>query len=269
MSVVEAKNVMFVGESNAQISSLKESLKNECAVITCTSCLEGLNSLNLFKNIDLVIINQQHNDPNCSALLFGLQNSNETIHMPVLTYVDNIEARINQALMRGAADYFTPTEDLDSVLQKVKSNFGQASTYTGVPSVDISEAKTASTLNETKVYVVEDDPLLRTLLTTKFDIANVTHDFSADGLNVENNLRNFKPSVILLDIMIGGVNGLDVLESIKHTDDLKNIPVVVFSNQDSYEERQRATTLGANNYLVKATTDLSDLVKLLSSFSKA
>ena len=68
--------------------------------------------------------------------------------------------------------------------------------------------------------------------------------------------------------MIGAINGLDLLEEIKQCTDLQNIPVIVFSNQDSYEERHRAATLGASEYLVKATTDLSDLVKILSNLSK-
>jgi DNA-binding response OmpR family regulator len=118
-----------------------------------------------------------------------------------------------------------------------------------------------------RVFGVEDDSLLRMLLSTKFEMSSVTFDFSEDGAKVTERIREFKPTVILLDIMIGGVNGLDLLQEIKQTSDLQHIPVVMFSNQDSYEERARATTLGANEYLVKATTDLSDLVKLLARLS--
>lgn len=118
-----------------------------------------------------------------------------------------------------------------------------------------------------RVFCVEDDSLLRMLLSTKFDMSSVTYDFSEDGLNIPDKLRQFKPNVILLDIMIGSINGLDVLEEVKACSDLATIPVIVFSNQDSYEERHRATELGANSYLVKATTDLSDLVKLLLGVS--
>lgn len=124
------------------------------------------------------------------------------------------------------------------------------------------------TADTVRVFGVEDDPLLRMLLSTKFDMSMVTYDFSEDGVQVPDRLRTFKPTVVLLDIMIGAVNGLDVLEEIKQTTDLRNIPVIVFSNQDSDEERKRAAALGANEYLVKATTNLSDLVKILAQLSK-
>jgi CheY-like chemotaxis protein len=118
-----------------------------------------------------------------------------------------------------------------------------------------------------RVFGVEDDSLLRMLLSTKFEMSSVTFDFSEDGIKVIERIREFKPTVILLDIMIGGINGLDILQEIKQTPDLQHIPVVMFSNQDSYDERSRAATLGADEYLVKATTDLSDLVKLLARLS--
>ncbi len=116
-----------------------------------------------------------------------------------------------------------------------------------------------------RVFGVEDDPLLRMLLSTKFDMSSVQYDFSEDGLQVADRVKQFRPTVILLDIMIGAVNGLDILEEIKQNPELQSIPVIVFSNQDSYEERKRAQTLGASDYLVKATTDLSDLVRILGS----
>lgn len=141
-------------------------------------------------------------------------------------------------------------------------------TFAGVATLNITEQLSEVADGTVRVYVVEDDPLLRTLLSTKFDMSKVAYDFSSDGIAVEEKMRMFKPSVILLDIMIGAVNGLDILEQIKGVTDLKHIPVIVFSNQDSDEERKRAATLGANEYLVKATTDLSDLVKILTSISK-
>jgi DNA-binding response OmpR family regulator len=118
-----------------------------------------------------------------------------------------------------------------------------------------------------RVFGVEDDPLLRMLLSTKFDMSAVNYDFSEDGVEVTDRIRAFKPTVVLLDIMIGAINGLDILEEIRHTNDLQKIPVIVFSNQDSDDERKRAATLGANEYLVKATTDLSDLVRILATHS--
>jgi DNA-binding response OmpR family regulator len=268
MSVVEGKRVTFVGNLVPQIVSVKNALESENSIVSTLALSEAIEDPQSFENIDLVILNQQQEGAECSLFLSHLQSSNITKHMPVISYVSNIEAKINQVLMSGASDYFTPTDDVDSILQKVKSNFGMPNTFEGVSQVDITENNFIKIEHRIKVFVVEDDPLLRSLLSTKFDMSHVVYDFSFDGLKVEDKLRVFKPTVILLDIMIGAVNGLDILESIKQDSELSKIPVVVFSNQDSDEERKRAASLGANDYLVKAATDLSDLVKVLDSFSK-
>ncbi len=269
MTVVENKKIVLVGSEHALISAVKHLLQEEKAHVTSLLCDAALQQPQDIETADLVILNHTDASQQCKEVLTHLQKSQKTNRMPVLTYVENVEAKINAALMLGAADYFTATDDVGAVLQKVKSSFGVPNTYEGATQVDLTSRSATETEKELKVYVVEDDPLLRALLSTKFDMSNVQYDFSPDGLSVEEKLRTFKPSVILLDIMIGAVNGLDVLESIKQTADLQTVPVVVFSNQDSDEERKRAASLGANKYLVKATTDLSDLIKILSGLAKA
>lgn len=266
MSVVEGKRIVFAGKLEPSLDALKNRLQKEEAIISCETC-ESISAALETPPADLLVMNFVTEEPACSDLLTTLQNSTQTKFMPVLTYVPNVDAKINRALTLGATDFFTSTEDIDMVLQKVKSNFGMPNTFAGVASVDITEQKVTATEGAASVYVVEDDPLLRALLSTKFEMSNVRFDFSHDGMSVEDKIRTFKPTVILLDIMIGAINGLDILEDLKKVEDLKNIPVVVFSNQDSDEERERAAALGANDYLVKATTDLSDLVKVLNQYS--
>ncbi|MEK7462070.1 MAG: response regulator [Patescibacteria group bacterium] len=268
MSVIEGKRVTFVGSQIPATERLLKALKTERAQISNVSCAITPDNLSLLKDSDLIILNEQTENQICFNLLAQLQSSRQTNHIPVITFVSNIEAKINQVLMLGAADYLVPTENIDSMLQKIKGSFGFPNTYEGVSKVDLTETNLSPVTDGVKVYVIEDDPLLRALLAAKFDMSSVVYDFSHDGINVAEKIRNFCPSAILLDIMISAVNGLDILEVIKQTPDLSKIPVVVFSNQDSDDERRRAASLGASNYLVKATTDLSDLVKILATVSK-
>ncbi len=266
MSVIEGKKVCLVDLAPPTLQTLKEKLEHDQAVVSCTSCQE-LAAHELLPEVDLLIVNYQSESESCTKLLHSLQNSTKLKYMPVITQVASVDAKISRALMLGAADYFTATEDINSVLQKVKNNFGLPNTFDGVATVDITEPDLTAATSSVRIFSVEDDPLLRALLSTKFEMSGVTYDFSADGINVEAKIRAFKPSVILLDIMIGAINGLDILEAIKKVPELSEIPVVVFSNQDSHEERERAAKLKAADYLVKATTDLSDLVKILTKLS--
>jgi DNA-binding response OmpR family regulator len=67
--------------------------------------------------------------------------------------------------------------------------------------------------------------------------------------------------------LVSGISGLDLLEQTKAHTDLAGIPCIIFSNQDSDAERERAINLGADNYLVKVATNLSDLVLLIQRLS--
>lgn len=72
--------------------------------------------------------------------------------------------------------------------------------------------------------------------------------------------RTEKPGLIILDIMLpGGMNGFDVLEQLKVDNELKKIPVLVFTNLDS--EEKVAKEIGAVRYIVKAHVDPKDVVE--------
>ena len=68
--------------------------------------------------------------------------------------------------------------------------------------------------------------------------------------------------------MLPGKNGLDVLKEIRQTPSLADMSVIVFSNKDSDEDRQRAKSLGVETFLIKAMTDLNDLVRIILNNSK-
>lgn len=77
-----------------------------------------------------------------------------------------------------------------------------------------------------------------------------------------------KPDVILLDIMLpGGMNGFDVLETLKKNVVTEHIPVIVMTNLDS--EAKVAKTIGAADYLVKANTTKDEIVKLVTDHLKS
>ena len=69
-----------------------------------------------------------------------------------------------------------------------------------------------------------------------------------------------KPNLILLDLLLPGLNGFQVLEKIKAEDSLKNIPVIIFSNLGQREDIEKAKQLGADDFLIKANFTLDDVV---------
>lgn len=267
MSILQGKSVLVIGEENVKIESLEQLLRQNGMSVKTAACgvLEVSNPW--FKNLDLIILNHLHEGRTCSKLLQSLQKTKMTKSLPVLALVENVQDKINHALMMGAADYITPQESDDSIIQKTKVLFGEPNNFSSSTSVDISNRTPTQSTKAVKVFVIEDDLLLRNLLGTKFTLSNIQHEFSTDGLGVNDMIRAFAPQVIIFDIMIGSINGLDLLEQVKADEALASIPAVVFSNQDSDLERERATELGAVKYFVKAATDLSDLVETIQRLS--
>lgn len=269
MSVLQGKHVLVIGEEDAKIETLERLLEHRGMVVKSSAC--GVLSVDnpWLKEADLIVLNHLHEGRTCSHFLQTLQSNHMTKTLPVLALVENVEEKINHALMMGAADYITPGESDDSVIEKAKVIFGEPDTFSSTTVVDLNSSPVTQSQDTLKVFVIEDDSLLRNLLDTKFTLSNIQHEFSADGLGVNDMIRAFKPQVVIFDIMIGGINGLDLLEQLKAEDDLASIPAIIFSNQDSDHERDRATALGAYDYLVKASTDLSDLVGIIQKAARS
>jgi two-component system phosphate regulon response regulator PhoB len=116
-------------------------------------------------------------------------------------------------------------------------------------------------MNETRfILVVEDDPILKNLLGHTFASKYQTL-YASDGNQALLLLEQNKPALVLLDLMIPQVDGFGVLEKIRaRTDELKTVPVIVISNLGQQKDIERAKSLGATDYLVKAEVSVEEIV---------
>jgi two-component system, chemotaxis family, response regulator Rcp1 len=110
-----------------------------------------------------------------------------------------------------------------------------------------------------RVLVVEDTPVHAVLIEkalAKWGVAEVVVVSSGeDAIRVLDHGHcgtSFMPDLILLDLQLPGVSGLDVLQLIKNAADLRSIPVVVLSCSDSDEEVSRCMGAGANAFVSKS-----------------
>lgn len=77
------------------------------------------------------------------------------------------------------------------------------------------------------------------------------------------------PNLILLDLILPRKNGFEVLGELKKDPATRQIPVIVLTNLEGSEDIERALSLGATTYLVKANYDLSDVLVKIESAMKA
>lgn len=81
-----------------------------------------------------------------------------------------------------------------------------------------------------------------------------------DGETGLNLVKKENPDLVLLDLILPKIHGLDVLKEMKQNENTKNIPVIVLTNVESIEEIDKALELGATTYLVKSNYSLEDVI---------
>jgi DNA-binding response OmpR family regulator len=115
------------------------------------------------------------------------------------------------------------------------------------------------------ILVVEDDPILKNLLGHTFAGKYQTL-YASDGNEALGLFEQYKPGIVLLDLMLPTMDGFAVLETIrKRADELKDVPVIVVSNLGADKDKDRAMTLGATEYLVKAEVSIEEIVAKIES----
>ncbi len=104
----------------------------------------------------------------------------------------------------------------------------------------------------TTILIVEDDKFLRELMVGKLSQEDFKIIEAVDGEGALKKLKDFSPDLILLDLILPGVDGFEVLSKIKENANTSSIPVIVLSNLGQREDVERGMKLGAVDYLVKA-----------------
>ncbi len=116
--------------------------------------------------------------------------------------------------------------------------------------------------NKKKVLVAEDDPSLSQILTSRLTRAGVEVVKAKDGEEALKVIREVKPDLILLDLILPGkYDGFEVLQKIQEDPALEGCSVVIISNLGQESDIQRGKKLGAVEYFVKAKTSIDDLIK--------
>jgi DNA-binding response OmpR family regulator len=119
---------------------------------------------------------------------------------------------------------------------------------------------------KTKVAIIEDDMAIVQMYRTKFENEGYEVATAPDGGTGLELIDQFDPDVILLDLMMPNMNGLDMLKTLRGTPNGKDAKVVVLTNMGDTETATRVYKMQANDYIVKAEMtpkQVADRVKAL------
>jgi DNA-binding response OmpR family regulator len=122
------------------------------------------------------------------------------------------------------------------------------------------EPAAAPATSSKKILLVEDDDALASVYVTRlqaegFDVKRVPNGEDALAVALQ-----YKPNLILLDVMMPKVSGFDVLDILRNTPETNNIKVIMLTALSQDSDKERATQLGADDYLVKSQVVIADVV---------
>jgi len=116
------------------------------------------------------------------------------------------------------------------------------------------------------ILVIEDDKFISRAYTDGLTRAGFKIISATDGVEALAMLKDLRPDLILLDLLMPIKDGFDVLAEIKSNSDLKDIPTVVLSNLSHEKYVSKATKMGADGYLVKCNYSIKELVKKIKTY---
>ena len=111
------------------------------------------------------------------------------------------------------------------------------------------------------ILLVEDDEFLAELYATKLNLEDYEVALASDGEKGLKMIKELKPDLILLDIILPKMDGFEILKNIKTNKNLKKIPVILLTNLSQKDEVKKGLELGADDYLIKAHFMPSEVVK--------
>lgn len=119
-----------------------------------------------------------------------------------------------------------------------------------------------------KILFIEDESALQKSLGDLLRQEGFEVISAIDGKTGLRLAKEEHPDLILLDLILPGMHGLDVLKDLKSHTQTKDIPVIVLTNLENFSEIERAIELGAIAYLVKANYNLEEVVQKVKNALK-
>lgn len=229
--------------------------------------VSGLKQLREWKP-DLVLLDIILPQMNGYEVLEAKQKDPSISSIPVIVISNSGQpVEINRALALGVKDYlvkaqFDPEEVIVKVrLQLSKGNEGSLSKPAGAsPEAAAAGASATQPLSGQKIMWVEDDKFLSDIIARKLSMQGCTLLHATEGEAALRMLEKEMPDLILLDILLSGIDGFEILKRIKANGKTKGIPVILLSNLGQREDIEKGKSLGAARFLIKATVTLDEIV---------
>lgn len=120
-----------------------------------------------------------------------------------------------------------------------------------------------------KILVVDDDSFVTDIYQTKLSQEGFEVAVASDGAEAMKKLEDAKegkPDLILLDIVMPYIDGLEVLKKMRSNEKLKDVPVILLTNLSQKKEVDEGLKLGAQDYLIKSHFTPSEVLEKINNY---
>lgn len=120
-----------------------------------------------------------------------------------------------------------------------------------------------------KILLIEDDKFFQKFYSTKLQENKVEVEVAGDGEEGLVKMRSVNPDLVLLDLIMPKLDGFGVLTARSQDENLKKIPVIVFSTLGQEKDIETAQGLGANGYINKGVFDYNNMIATINQVMKS
>lgn len=124
-----------------------------------------------------------------------------------------------------------------------------------------TQPPTPPSQNLKKILLVEDDDALANVYLTRLQAEGFDVKRVPNGEDALSTVLQYRPDLILLDVMMPKVSGFDVLDILRNTPETTNIKVIMLTALNQEGDKTRANQLGADDYLVKSQVVIADVIE--------
>lgn len=253
------KKILIIEDEKVLLEVLEKKLINEgYEVFVAQDGEEGLQKMREAVP-DLILLDIIMPKKDGFEVLEEMNKDENLVKIPVIIISNSGQpVEIDRALKLGVKDYLIKTEfDPEEVIAKVMKVFGKKPAKEEKEALYKKREKGSEKKSESqgsKILIVEDDKFLRDLIIKKLKMEGFEIIFAIEGEEALKKIKEDRPDLILLDLILPGIDGFEVLRQVKSdsSESIKKIPVIILSNLGQRDDVEKGINLGAVDFLIKA-----------------
>ncbi|MFH1979356.1 MAG: response regulator [Patescibacteria group bacterium] len=266
---MQKKKILIIEDEKALLMAMKSKLEANGYEIFVAEDGELGQKLILEKKPDLVLLDITLPKKSGFEILEDLKKEGVDIPVMIISNTDQ-KVEVERAQELGVKDYIIKTNSSpDEVLKKIERVIGVS--VDSQPKEKLKTKETQGVISSDSipdhpdgkytVLVVEDDEFLREVISEKLLKEGFDVMAAIDAEGALKQTEDKKPHIILLDLLLPGMSGFELLEKFKEDRSISDIPVVILSNLGQQSDKEKALAGGAVDYLVKADHTPIEIVR--------